>query len=264
MRQARAMQSFHSADDQIVIILCRLERKGFDPGKIPPFFKEMNFVIQALYRRLVKEENQREEQRPQTDMNNDMTSRAGEAAAATKQGNTTTKSPSFSSFFSRSDFEGGNPTEILLWMLDPLGRSAPCVRAVCLFKELLVWNNTEKPTVLFHRITRVRKNNNFLLLLLLGCVSRFFLFFKKRKFGLVHSIPTGLLLLSIPSFAICLVTVSSGQMLFLTAHTHPPLKSTCPVILLLLPSECNHPSPSSPWKTQFVLPLVHPFVQVCV
>jgi hypothetical protein len=54
-------------------------------------------------------------------MNNDMTSRAGEAAAATKQGNTTTSSPgtflispSFSSFFSRSDFEGENPTEILL------------------------------------------------------------------------------------------------------------------------------------------------------
>lgn len=39
-----------------------------------------------------------------------MTSRAGEAAAATKQGNTTRTSsrisPSFSSFFSRSDFGG--------------------------------------------------------------------------------------------------------------------------------------------------------------
>lgn len=154
-------------------------------------------------------------------------------------------------------------------MLDPLGRSAPCVRAVCLFKELLVWNNTEKPTVLFHRITRVRKNNNFLLLLLLGCVSRFFpfsYFSKKGNFDsfTLFRLASSLLLLSIPSFAICLVTVSSGQMLFLTAHTHLPLKSTCPVILLLLPSECNHPSPSSPWKTQFVLPLVHPFVQVCV
>lgn len=106
VRQARALQSFHSADDQIVIILCRLVRKGFDPGKIPPFLKEINFVIPALYRRLVKEENQREEQRPQTDMNNDMTSRAGEAAAATKQGNTITSSPGTFLHLFRVSFQG--------------------------------------------------------------------------------------------------------------------------------------------------------------
>jgi hypothetical protein len=66
VRQARALQSFHSADNQIVIILCRLVRKGFDPGKIPPFLKEMNFVIQALYRRLVKEERRKSKRRAET------------------------------------------------------------------------------------------------------------------------------------------------------------------------------------------------------
>jgi hypothetical protein len=43
-----------------------LVRKGFDPGKIPPFLKEMNFVIQALYRRLVKEERRKSKRRAET------------------------------------------------------------------------------------------------------------------------------------------------------------------------------------------------------
>lgn len=52
MRQARALQSLKLplgwwSNGYSIILLCRLERKGFDPGKIPPL-KEMNFVIPAL------------------------------------------------------------------------------------------------------------------------------------------------------------------------------------------------------------------------